>query len=51
MEICLLSVSLEGKLFIKDFIDELEMQEIRVDEEEIEKLSGFADEEGQVHHY
>ena len=44
-------VSRTGKLFIKDFIDELEMQEIHVGEEEIKKLSGFADDEGQVHQY
>ena len=37
-----------GKLFIKDFVDELEMQEILLDEEEIEKISAFADAEGQV---
>jgi len=37
-----------GKLFIKDFVEELEMQEIHLDEEEIEKISGFADAEGQI---
>ena len=37
-----------GKLFIKDFVDELEMQEILLDEEEIEKISAYADAEGQV---
>ena len=48
MFFCSSIVFLAGKLFIKDFIDELEMQEIHVDEEEIEKLSGYADAEGQV---
>ena len=37
-----------GKLFIKDFVDELEMQEIVLDEEEIQAISAFADAEGQV---
>jgi len=37
-----------GKLFIKDFVDELEMQEIVLDEEEIQAISAFADAEGQI---
>ena len=37
-----------GKLFIKDFVEELEMQEIVLDEEEIKAISVFADAEGQV---
>ena len=37
-----------GKLFIKDFVDELELQEIDLDEEEMEKLTAFGDAEGQV---
>ena len=41
-------VLFSGKLFIKDFIDELEMQEIVLDEEEVEAITVFADAEGQV---
>ena len=37
-----------GKIFIKDFLEELEMQEIKVTEEEMKKLAQFADSEGQV---
>ena len=37
-----------GKIFIKDFLDELEMQNIEVTEPEIEKITKFADTEGQV---
>ena len=37
-----------GKIFIKDFFDELEMQEIEVNQEEIEKITKFSDTEGQV---
>jgi hypothetical protein len=34
-----------GKLFIKDFVGELEIQKILLDEEEIEKISAYADAE------
>ena len=37
-----------GKIFIKDFLEELEMQEIKVTEEEVKKISQLADSEGQV---
>ena len=37
-----------GKIFIKDFLEELEMQDIKVTEEEMKKLAQFADSEGQV---
>ena len=39
---------ISGKIFIKDFFDELEMQEIEVNQEEIEKITKFSDTEGQV---
>ena len=39
---------ISGKIFIKDFLEELEMQEIKVTEEEMKKLAQFADSEGQV---
>ena len=37
-----------GKIFIKDFLDELEMQDIDVDKQEAEKISEFSDSLGQV---
>ena len=42
------NMSFSGKIFIKDFFDELEMQEIEVNQEEIEKITKFSDTEGQV---
>ena len=43
-----LSFRILGKIFIKDFLEELEMQEIEVNATEIEKITKFADTEGQV---
>ena len=37
-----------GKIFIKDFLEELEMQEIKVTDDEMKKLAQFSDSEGQV---
>lgn len=37
-----------GKVFINDFVDELRMVDVEVDEEEIRKLSAIADDEGQI---
>ena len=39
---------ISGKIFIKDFLEELEMQEIKVTEDEMKALAKFADSEGQV---
>merc|ERR1712223_6 len=37
-----------GKVFVKDFFDELRQANFEVGDEEVEKLQSFADEEGQV---
>ena len=37
-----------GKIFIKDFMEELEMQDIKVTEDEMKALAQFADSDGQV---
>lgn len=37
-----------GKIFIKDFLEELEMQEIEVKDTEVKSISKFADTEGQI---
>lgn len=35
-------------MFVKDFFDELRQDDFDVNEEEVEKLTAFADEDGQV---
>jgi len=37
-----------GKVFVKDFFEELRQSNIEVGDEEVEKLQSFADEDGQV---
>ena len=41
-------VQLSGKVFVKDVFDELRQDDFDVNEEEVEKLTAFADEDGQV---
>ena len=42
------SAQLSGKVFVKEFFDELRQEAFEVDEEEVEKLKAFADGDGQV---
>ena len=44
----LLMFNISGKVFVKDFFDELRQANFEVGDEEVEKLQSFADEEGQV---
>ena len=44
----LLMSNISGKVFVKDFFDELRQSNFEVGDEEVEKLQSFADEEGQV---
>ena len=37
-----------GKVFVKDVFEELRQDDFDVNEEEVEKLTAFADEDGQV---
>jgi len=37
-----------GRIFIRDFVEELSLHDIEIDQEEIEVLKKFADEEGEV---
>ena len=47
----IIKLKLLGKIFIKDFLEELEMQEIEVKDTEVKSISKFADTEGQVFRY
>ena len=40
--------NISGKVFVKDFFDELRQSNFEVGDEEVEKLQSFADGEGQV---
>ena len=42
------SCHLSGKVFVKDFFEELRQGDLEVDEEEVARLTAFADEDGQV---
>ena len=42
------SAQLSGRVFVKEFFDELRQEGFEVDEEEVEKLKAFADGDGQV---
>ena len=48
MAVTVLMFNISGKVFVKDFFDELRQGNIEVGDEEVEKLQSFADEEGQV---
>ena len=47
----IIKLKLLGKIFIKDFLEELEMQEIEVKDTEVKSITKFADTEGQVFRY
>lgn len=42
------NVDLAGKVFVKDFFDEMTQAGVEVNEEEVKKLTSFADSDGQV---
>ena len=48
MAVIVLMFNISGKVFVKDFFDELRQSNFEVEDEEVEKLQSFADEEGQV---
>ena len=46
--VTVLTFNISGKVFVKDFFEELRQGSIEVGDEEVEKLQSFADEDGQV---